>query len=568
MEERVASLATPRPRCVLGSSLCLFWLACGGADAPPVRTIATDEPSPNTIATGTAEVVPGTVATARAIPSGPPALTIGEDVTELVKGWNEPTKRPPPSVFRAIPTHPIGAVTSRGRHGGEAPARVERFEGGFRAHLPSRAPVVTPTVYRDLVIASGGFRSRALYAFHARTGEPAWAIGLGDDGPSTPACEDGVCVFNTESCTLFAVDAENGALKWSWYIGDPLMAAPAIANGVVYASYPIRGGGTWPSGEDRTMPEGVSHALGAFDLQTGALRWTRWVDAEVISAPVVYEGRVYAATFGGMMIAFDAASGDVIEARRAQATAAPTIVDGALYFSRREDEGEESFERIVRSALDGEGVAQSERRPTQGKPNDPPAAQTVRRRARYLRADFQDSTSYAAESQAHDAANGFSGGAPAAANASVARGLIGRGTVQGLQEFQGSWVLGFGDANLVTMGDALVAYDRASGRERWVVALPGDLARSGGALGAPPAAAGEHVVVPTLSGEVLIVTRGGEVARRLQAGAPLRTQAVVHEGWIYVGTSDGQLVGLDTGDASLTGWSTWAGGSARTGHGS
>lgn len=568
MEERVASLATPRPRCVLGSSLCLFWLACGGADAPPVRTIATDEPSPNTIATGTAEVVPGTVATARAIPSGPPALTIGEDVTELVKGWNESTKRPPPSVFRAIPTHPIGAVTSRGRHGGEAPARVERFEGGFRAHLPSRAPVVTPTVYRDLVIASGGFRSRALYAFHARTGEPAWAIGLGDDGPSTPACEDGVCVFNTESCTLFAVDAENGALKWSWYIGDPLMAAPAIANGVVYASYPIRGGGTWPSGEDRALPEGVSHALGAFDLQTGALRWTRWVDAEVISAPVVYEGRVYAATFGGMMIAFDAASGDVIEARRAQATAAPTIVDGALYFSRREDEGEESFERIVRSALDGEGVAQSERRPTQGKPNDPPAAQTVRRRARYLRADFQDSTSYAAESQAHDAANGFSGGAPAAANASVARGLIGRGTVQGLQEFQGSWVLGFGDANLVTMGDALVAYDRASGRERWVVALPGDLARSGGALGAPPAAAGEHVVVPTLSGEVLIVTRGGEVARRLQAGAPLRTQAVVHEGWIYVGTSDGQLVGLDTGDASLTGWSTWAGGSARTGHGS
>jgi outer membrane protein assembly factor BamB len=206
-----------------------------------VRTIANDEPSPNTITTGTAEVVPGS-----AIPSGPPALTIGEDVTELVKGWNEPTKRPPPSVFRAIPTHPIGAAPSRGGHGGEAPARVERFEGGFRARLPSRAPVVTPTVYRDLVIASGGFRSRALYAFHARTGEPAWAIGLGDDGPSTPACEDGVCVFNTESCTLFAVDAENGTLKWSWYIGDPLMAAPAIANGVVYASYPIRGGGTRP----------------------------------------------------------------------------------------------------------------------------------------------------------------------------------------------------------------------------------------------------------------------------------------------------------------------------------
>ncbi|MCB9600383.1 MAG: PQQ-binding-like beta-propeller repeat protein [Sandaracinus sp.] len=544
-------------------SLALVGFACGGADAPPPRVMAERAPPAATPVATPHEASRA----APVIPQGPPALTVGHDVTAQVKGWNDETKRPPPSVFRTIPVSPLGADTSRrGGHAAGIP-RVERFEGGFRARLSSGAPVVTPTVYEDLVVTSGGFRSRALYAFHARTGELAWGIGLGDDGPSTAACEDGVCVFNTESCTLFAVDARTGAGKWSWYLGDPLMAAPSIDHGVVYASYPIRGGGTWPRGEDRPLPEGVSHAIGAFDLQTGALRWTRWIDAEVISAPVVYEGRVYAATFGGLMVAIDAASGEVVEARRARATAAPVVVDGALYFSRREDEGNESFERIVRSAIDGPGAAQTERRvTTQGKPNDPPpAATTARRRARYLRSDFQDSTSFAAESQAHDAANGFSGGAPAAANASVARGLVGRGTVHGLQEFQGSWVLGFGDANLVTMGDALVAYDRASGAERWVVPLPGDLTQSGGALGAPPAAAGDHVVVPTFGGEVLIVSRAGEVVRRLSAGAPLRTQAVVHEGWVYLGTSNGQLVGLDTGDASLTGWSTWAGGSTRIG---
>ncbi|MBX3250099.1 MAG: PQQ-binding-like beta-propeller repeat protein [Myxococcales bacterium] len=541
----------------LGAALvALMGVGCGGADAPRVaRPMSAEAPQ---------EIEAATEVEARALPTTPPDLTVGEDVLALVAGWNEETKRPPPSVFRRIATHALGEGGGhRGRRGGGAnPPRLERFEGGFRVQLPSHAPIVTPTVYRDLVLVSGGFRSREMYAFHARTGETAWAIGLGDDGPSSAACDDGVCVFNTESCTLFSVDARTGELLWSWYTGDPLMAAPAVADGLVYASYPIRGGGTWPAGEDRPLPEGVSHALAAFELRTGELRWTRWIDAEVISAPLAYAGRVYAATFGGTLLALDGASGEIVQARRAMATAAPTIIDGALYFSRREDEGGESFERIVRS----DALAASERRASpSGKPGDPPARVSTRRRAAYLRSEFQDGTSFAAESLANDAANGFGAGAPAAANAQVARALVGRQTVHALQEFQGSWVLGLGDTNLVTMGEAVVAYDRQSGRERWAVSLPGDLARAGGALGAPPAAAGEHLVVPTLSGQILVLDRQGNVARRLEANAPLRTQAVVDGGWIYVGTANGQLVALDTGDASLTGWPTWAGDAARTG---
>lgn len=542
--------------------------ACGGAGSTP----ASSSGGPAG-AEGSAPVA--------TTPTEPPDLTVGEDVTERFQAMNGTDMRPPPSVFRRIEAHVIRPQAQgkpneppqvvpqqnvaqnahRRHHTGTLPAAT-RFEGGWRVQLPSGAPVVTPVVYRNRVLASGGFRSKQLYAFDARTGEAAWRIDLGDDGPSTPACDDGVCVFNTESCTIFAVDAESGEMLWSWYLGDPLMSAPAIADGVVYTSYPIRGGGSWPSEEQRPMPEGASHAIGAFDLHTGALKWSRWIDAEIMSAPVVFMGRVYGATFGGTMFHFDAETGTLLQARKAMATAAPTVIDGALYFSRREDEGGESWERIVRSAR----MQGSQR---QGKPGGgEPAAQSTRRAAPYVREDFQSQTDFADESVANDAANGFSGGAPAAANAGVAAQLIGRRTVHGLQEFQGSWVLGSGELNLVTMGSALVAYDRMTGSERWVVPLEGDLARQGGALGAPPAAAGGRTVVATLSGKILVVDDEGEVEHRLDAGVPLRTQAVVDRGWVYVGSANGQLVALDSGNEELTGWPTWAGNPARTGSGS
>jgi len=57
----------------------------------------------------------------------------------------------------------------------------------------------------------------------------------------------------------------------------------------------------------------------------------------------------------------------------------------------------------------------------------------------------------------------------------------------------------------------------------------------------------------------------GEVKRRFAVGHPVRSQPVVEGGWVYVGTDDGHVVGIDTGDASLTGWSQWGADAARTG---
>jgi outer membrane protein assembly factor BamB len=118
-----------------------------------------------------------------------------------------------------------------------------------------------------------------------------------------------------------------------------------------------------------------------------------------------------------------------------------------------------------------------------------------------------------------------------------ARRSICRG--RGAQSYQGSWVLGLGGANYSVMGDVLVSHDRQSGRERWRHRLPGDLGVVGGALAAPPAAAGGRIVVATLEGDVMIVRDDGQIAHPYRVGAPLRTQPVVDRGWIYVGADDG-----------------------------
>jgi outer membrane protein assembly factor BamB len=448
----------------------------------------------------------------------------GEDVLAEVRAANSPPNGVPPREFRA------GHVTPRTLDA----SAIQRTSGGFRVQLPSGAPVVTPTVHDGLVITSGGFHSRELYAFHAKSGEVAWALSLGDDGPSASACERDVCVINTESCTIFAVDARSGRMLWSLWLGDPLMSAPSIAGDLVFTSFPAAGG-----------PAGYTHALGAFDLRTGEVRWTKWIDSDVMSAPVIDGGKLYAASFAGTMYELRPETGELVAAHRARATSAPVVADGELTYSRRTDaQGSASArEGIVR----GRQVA-------------------AEREASWLDHRVQSQSGYAQQGQQLDSLNGFGGGAPANANANAAVANIGRGSVSTLQAFQGSRPLHHGDSLYSTLGDRIVSTDARTGRENWNVPVGGDLAQTGGALATAPARAGTKLFVATYAGQILMIDPGtGRIARRFDAGAPIRSQPVIADGWIYVGTENGQLVGIDTGDRSLTGWTSWGGNAQRDG---
>jgi outer membrane protein assembly factor BamB len=115
------------------------------------------------------------------------------------------------------------------------------------------------------------------------------------------------------------------------------------------------------------------------------------------------------------------------------------------------------------------------------------------------------------------------------------------------------------------MGDEVISTDARTGAERWRYKLAGDL-QMGGSLATAPALAGGKLVIGTLEGTVLIMDpKSGEVQRKLAIGHPVRSQPVVEDGWVYVGTEDGWLVGLDTGDRTMDGWAMWGGDAARTG---
>jgi outer membrane protein assembly factor BamB len=136
-----------------------------------------------------------------------------------------------------------------------------------------------------------------------------------------------------------------------------------------------------------------------------------------------------------------------------------------------------------------------------------------------------------------------------------------------MQAFQGSRVLHMGGMNYSCMGDQVICNDPKTGKDMWTYKLDGDLKKQGGFLGAPPAAAGGFLIMTTLKGDVLKMDSTGKVVKVWETKSPTRFQAAVEGGRIYVGTQDGKLICIETGDKTLTGWSCWGGNAAHTGVG-
>jgi outer membrane protein assembly factor BamB len=180
--------------------------------------------------------------------------------------------------------------------------------------------------------------------------------------------------------------------------------------------------------------------------------------------------------------------------------------------------------------------------------------------AKYLDQAVQARGKFKVQGGQLDAANGFAGGAPAAANAKAGEQNIGQGNVSTLQSFQGSRLLNYGGCNFNCPGDELVCSDPRTGKSLWSVKLEGDLEKEGGFLGSPPAAAGGQIFLATLKGEVLQVDPSkGKINKTYKVGSPIRFQPAIDSGRIYVGTQGGKVVCINTGNPEFTGWSTWGG---------
>ncbi|MEO8700970.1 MAG: PQQ-binding-like beta-propeller repeat protein [Kofleriaceae bacterium] len=525
-------------RAVPTATLTLALLSCGGGERPdePVAPIAKPK----------IKIAPMVdVADPYARPPGG-----GESpVVALNKGSAPPANQRPGSGENTAP--PSASATAT----------------GYEIKFATGSPVPTPVVHQGKLIVSGGFNSREIYAYNATTGDSAWGKALSDDGPSNPVCEGNTCVFNSESCTTFAVDARSGKVKWSWWLGDPQTSSPTIAHGLVFASYPAsaymhglseiasgtEGGYTGKPVQKQTLPSGATHVIAAFELETGKPVWRRWLDADVMSSPVAVDEFVYLTTFAGTVMKLDQKTGDIRYAISMRATSAPVVVRQggreSLHVTRRvEERPDETKEAIVRADLGDTRL-------------------TFRAHAKmapYLDGAVQGRSEYAKIAKIDDGENGFAS-TPAAANAGVAGSMVGVASVSTMQRFQGSRVLVAGNLVFSTMGDEVIAVDGETGETRWRHALDGNLKTAGGHLGTAPLLAGGEIVVATLTGTIVrLDAKTGKLNATYRTGAPLRSQPAVQDGWIYLGTEDGRLIAINTGDRKLTGWPTWGGDNGRT----
>ena len=423
---------------------------------------------------------------------------------------------------------------------------------GWRVTLEPGRAVPTPAVDRDRIFVGGGFGSYDFYAFDAHTGAQVWHLGTTDDGPTAAVLADGLVVFNTESCTLEVVEAAGGKVVWEKWLGDPLLAQPAVMDGRAFMVYPKDG----------------QHRLGAFTLKQGQPLWETRLDHDVITAPVVAEGKVYLSTFDGTVWCIEPDTGRVNWSQQMQATSAPWVFQGDVYVSHRED-----APRGARQPGD----------PNRTRQADATAAGTKVPRERTSRVDAQAGSlkaSYSAKMASYlssqsgaarkaalysvmDSAVGF-GAAPGSAKLAIANELVGEGLVSRTWRFQGSRPVVVNGILYDTTGDRLEASDVRTGEVLWswheAKAMEGERRLT------PPAVANGRVWAGTWDGRVISWdSLSGEVRWAVNVGAPCHWQPVVSNGWVYVGLEDGSLIGFATGDPLDTDWPMWGGGCGHNG---
>lgn len=468
-----------------------------------------------------------------------------EDVTAEVRRQNSAEYAAPPTNF-----HP-GSVQPQRRT-----FSIDRRSGGhYRLKISSSDAILSPAVSGPFVFVGGGFTSREFHCIHAPSGRTVWSVSLSDPGPSPPVVEDGVVVLTTESCTMYALDARNGHMLWSVWLGDPVTTTPTIAGGYVLASYPTgQIGGPLPGGAAPMHDGPPTHfALVALDLKTGKPRWQKWIDNHVISAPIVRDGEVYAATFSGTLYKLRLSDGTILHARRALATSAPVVTADGVYFTRRTDAGGRAAAAECITKIDrrsGRPRYSVEKCSASYTVTENPEAADIRRQLE-SRAYIPDEIRQALVARLQ-----------AVGPASV----IGRTDAQALQAYSGSRLVSFSGGLFNCMGGELLSIDPLTGKRNWGFRLgaPGpDPTRP---VAAPPVVAAETLFVATSAGKVHRVDpASGRVLGTVQVGVPVTSEPIIDGGRIFLGARQGQLVCLNTGNPTITGWSQWGGNAAHTG---
>jgi outer membrane protein assembly factor BamB len=419
---------------------------------------------------------------------------------------------------------------------------------GWRVTLPGGHPLATPAVAEGALFLGGGFGSYDFYAFSADTGTLRWHYQTEDDGPTAAVVEDGHVVFNTESCELEVLDLR-GRRVWKKWLGDPLMSMPALAGRRVYMAYPDSQG-------DRR------HYLACFNVASGEQFWRTPITGEVITAPVLADGRVYFVTLDGTLHSLRQSDGGDAWSEPKKATSSPTFWNGQCYFSQRQE--------MHVSQAAGHGIQQGEHLAACGAFKEAVlrAYKGTARAADYLdlAKRLRGSPQFKASAMA-DAAVGF-GAFKGDAKMHQAEGNLGRGHVHAVWAYQGSKPFIARDRMYSALGDTVVCADPRSDEVFWKKRLSdrkGDEELLDSVL-TPPAVVNDKLFLGSITGEVYCLGAAtGDLIWSTSVGEPIVFQPAVARGMAYVATGAGSLFGLETGDQADDGWHMWGGTAAHNG---
>ena len=122
-----------------------------------------------------------------------------------------------------------------------------------------------------------------------------------------------------------------------------------------------------------------------------------------------------------------------------------------------------------------------------------------------------------------------------------------------------------GTREIGCMSGDLVALHHRTGKRMWSRPAPAStMYGASPSMCAPTIATMESLLVASNDQILELDPDTGERIAAYPVGAGVITQPAVHDGFIYVGTVDGQLVAIDTGKAHITGWEQFGGDAARS----
>ena len=409
---------------------------------------------------------------------------------------------------------------------------------GWVLRLPGAQPIATPAYADGMIFVGGGYGSAAFYAFDADSGKLRWQMNTGDDGPTAAVVEDGYVAFNTESCTLFVVDEKTGKVAWKKWLGDPLMSQPAIYKGQIFMAYP---------GGQRAKPSAEStHRLASMDLKTGAKRWEQGISSDVISAPVISDGKVYVTCFDGASYAFEVDTGKLLWKKENSGTTAPVVSQGQVITSQKQTEGANSYEGLVRmDALRGE---QRDKVPL------------TKKAAKYLDEGKGGGVGVSAQQTGSlDSSVGF-GIAPQSAELNKANKNVGVNTVAGGWAYQGSRPVVSKGKVLNSQGVHLHKVDGTSGKIEWQAEMKGAGVKDDSQVFSPPASGRDYLYLTGSLGHMISVRQSdGQVGFSYALGQSMAFQPALANGNVYAGTTNGLVICLRTQDKDADGWYEWGG---------